>query len=145
MARILEIQKKSAEYLSGLDDNIVRIIEDNQDGTLIINKSQMKDSMNADGGPLIHRLTGSEYLSKAYAKRTGKRKPNLLREGDFQREMFLNMPSAKEYLIGSYDWKTAILHKNYGNIMGIAPENRPKAQEINNKLVIEDYLKTVFR
>ena len=41
-------------------------------------------------------------------------------------------------------------HGNYVKIIirdnghGIAPENQPKVQEINNALVINDYLKAVF-
>jgi hypothetical protein len=145
MSRILDIQKKSNQYIASLEENVVRIIESHQKETLDINKKQLLGSLDANGGPLIHRLTGSEKLSRAYARRMGKTKPNLYVNGAFMDGMFLHMPSSKEYLINSDFYTSVFLQENYGKIMGIAPDNQPKAQEINDKLVVEDYLKKVFR
>jgi hypothetical protein len=145
MSRILEIQKRSNQYLASFEANVVRIIESDQEKTVDFNRMQMLKSKDVDNNPLIHASTGSELLSKAYAKRTGKKKPNLWLRGDFQEGMFLFMPSVKEYFITSKNYLTQWLSKNYGKIFGVSPENQPKAQAINDKAIIEDYFKNVFQ
>jgi hypothetical protein len=94
--------------------------------------------------PLIHARTGSPILSKPYAKRKGKSKPNLFDRGDFQNGMILTMPTEKEYIITSDDPKVNFLIGNYGPIFGVSPKNQPKAQEKNNADIVNDYKKTVF-
>lgn len=145
ISRIVDIAKRSNQYVGSLSANIVRVIELNSTKTLDFNRSQMLGSKDADNKPLIHKKTGSANLSKQYARRTGKRKPNLFESGAFQDEMFLTMPSEKEYFIGSKDYKTIYLTGNYGKIFGIASDNQPKVQKVNDKLIIEDYKKEVFK
>jgi hypothetical protein len=144
MNRILEIQRRSNDWLANFGVNVVRIIESNAEKVIDFNRDQMLDSKDADNKPLIHVKTGSELLSKPYAKRTGKAKPNLWLNGDFQSAMFMTMPDEKEYFISSKDFKSGYLSKNYGKIFGVAPENQPKAQAINDKAIIDDYMKSVF-
>lgn len=141
MNRIIDIQKKSNEWLANFTANVVRVIETDQQKTVDFNRLQMLKSKDADNKPLIHRSTGSEKLTKAYAKRTGKTKPDLFVRGDFQEAMFLFMPSEKEYFISSKDYKSGFLSKNYGKIFGIAPENQNKVQAVNDAAIINDYLK----
>lgn len=145
MARILEIQQKSNQWLANFTANVVRIIEVNSEKTVDFNRSQMLSSKDADDKPLTHESTGSEKLTKAYAKRTGKSKPNLWLKGEFQEEMFLFMPNEKEYFISSKDYKAGFLSKNYGKIFGVSPKNQQKAQAINDAAIINDYLKAVFQ
>jgi hypothetical protein len=145
MNRILDIQKKSNQYLANFTANVVRVIEMNAEKTVDFNRLQMLKNKDADNKPLIHKSTGSDKLSKAYAKRTGKTKPDLFVRGDFQEAMFLFMPDEKEYFISSKDYKTGWLAKNYGNIFGVAPENQPKAQKINDAAIVNDYLNSVFQ
>jgi hypothetical protein len=146
MTRILEIQKRSNDWLSNFEANVIRIIESNQQKTVDLNKKQMLSHSDADGNPLIHKSTGSENLSKRYARKTGKKKPDLKLTGDFQEAMFLMMPDEKSYFIGSKDHKVKWLAESYGQkIFGVAPDNQPKAQEVNDKKIIEDYLKSVFQ
>jgi len=142
---ILEMQKKSAQWVANLPANIVRVIETNQGKTIDFNRMQMISNKDANGKPLIHSRTGSPYLSKAYARRMHKSKPDLFVNGQFQDAMFLTMPSEKEYFISSKDYKTQFLAKNYGNIFGVAPTNQPKAQSINNKLILDDFKTAVFK
>jgi hypothetical protein len=146
MSRILEIQKKSNDWLSNFEANVIRIIESGQEKTIDLNKKQMLGHKDADGKPLIHKSTGKETLSKQYARKTGKKKPNFFVTGEFQNAMFLFMPDEKQYFIGSKDRKVEWLSENYGQkIFGVAPDNHPKAQAINDKAIIEDYLKLVFQ
>jgi hypothetical protein len=104
----------------------------------------MFNSTDADDKPLVHNSTGSEFLTKAYSKRSHKAKPNLFLTGDFQNKMFIFMPNAKEYFISSKDYKAGYLSKHYGKIFGISPNNQQKVRESNNALIINDYLK-IFR
>jgi len=145
MARIIEIAQRSQEYLSAFDDNVIRVIESNEGQMLAMNKGQMLRSNTAMDSPLIHRKTGSAYLSKPYAKRKGKTKPNLFDSGEFQAGMFMTLPTVKDYIISSDDPKVNILQNNYGKIFGVSPSNQPKAQEINGKAIMEDYIKKVFQ
>jgi hypothetical protein len=146
MSRILEIQKRSNQYLADFEANVIRVIESGQEKTVTLNKKQMLGHKDAEGKPLIHKNTGKETLSKQYARKTGKKKPDLFVTGEFQEGMFLFMPDEKQYFIGSKDHKVKWLAKNYGQkIFGVAPDNHPKAQAINDKAIIEDYLKNVFQ
>lgn len=143
MARIIDIQKKSAQWMANFDANVVKIIEANPKN-VEMNRVQMFNSTDADDKSLIHKSTGSENLTKAYAKRAHKTKPNLFLTGDFQRAMFIFMPNAKEYFMSSKDQKAGYLVKNYGKIFGISPTSQPKVKESNNSLIINDYL-NVFK
>lgn len=110
-----------------------------------MNKSQMLASLDAMDKPLVHARTKSQYLSKQYAKRKGKNKPNLYDGGDFQNGMFMTLPTEKDYIISSDDTKVNFLQENYGKIFGVAPSNQEKAKEINDKAIIDDYFKNVFQ
>jgi len=144
LSRIVEIAKRSNQYVANLTANIVKVIEGNPKN-IDLNRSQMISSKDADGKALVHKSTGSSKLSKAYAKRTGKTKPDFLLSGSFQDAMFLTMPNEKEYFISSKDYKSGFLSENYGKIFGISPTNQPRAQKMNDKLIIEDYKKSVFK
>lgn len=144
MARIIDIQKKSAQWMANFDANVVKIIESNPKN-VEMNRVQMFNSTDADDKSLIHASTGSANLTKAYAKRSHKTKPNLFLDGSFQKEMFVFMPNAKEYFMSSKHWLSGYLSKNYGKIFGISPTNQPKVQQSNNSLIINDYLKNVLR
>jgi len=144
MARIIDIQKKSAQWMANFDANVVKAIEANPKN-VEANRVQMFNSTDADDKSLIHKLTGSTNLTKAYAKRSHKTKPNLFLTGAFQKAMFIFMPNSKEYFMSSKDQKAGYLTKNYGKIFGISPTNQPKVKESNNALIINDYLKNVLR
>lgn len=141
MARILDIQKRSNAWVANLAVNVINIIEKNEQQTTEFNRKQLLASKNAAGTSLIHNRTGSDKLSKAYAKRTGKTKPNIFVSGAYQSAMFMTMPNEKEYFITSDDEKVKYLPGMYDKLHGIAPENQSKVQSLNNKLVIDDYLK----
>src|ERR1035437_1521536 len=106
MSRILDIQKKSNDYLANFTANVVRVIELNAEETIDLNRMQMLKHKDAEGLPFVNTWTRSDKLSKAYAKKTGKSKPDLWVSGDFQEGMFLTMPSEKEYFIASKDYKS---------------------------------------
>jgi hypothetical protein len=145
MSRILEIQKRSNEWLANFELNVIRIIE-SEKTNVDLNRKQMLGHQDSQGKPLIHKKTGSQFLSKQYARKTGKKKPDLFVTGDFQREMFMYMPDEKSYFIGSKDRKTEWLASNYGQkIFGVAPDNQEKAKAVNDRNLINDYLNKVFK
>ncbi len=145
MARILDIQKRSNQYLADFDVNVIGVIEAIGQQTVDFNRAQMLAHKDADGKPLIHKRTGVETLSKAYAKKTGKTKPDLYVSGAFQDAMFLVMQDIKDYTISSDDALVQYLPGNYGKIFGVDLDNQPKAQDINDKAIIDDYMKSVFQ
>lgn len=144
-SRIIDIQKKSNQYMSNFDDNVISIITNNEQKTTEFNRRQMLNSKNAAGTDLIHNRTGSNKLSKAYAKITGKKKPNIFESGNYQKSMFLTMYDIKSYQITSDDEKVKYLPDNYDNLHGISPENQDKVRKINDKAICDDYMKKVFR
>lgn len=145
MSRILDIQKRSNQYMANFPANIVRVIESNEKLMLSMNKSNMLASLDAQDKPLIHAHTKSEYLSKPYARRKGKSKPNLFDRGDFQAGMFMTLPTEKDYIISSDDTKVNFLVGNYGKIFGVPPSSQEKAKTVNDKSIIDDYFKKVFQ
>jgi hypothetical protein len=144
-SRIVQIAEKSKQWVQSIESNMVRVIEREGQKTVDLNRSQMIAHKTADNSPLVHARTGSANLSKAYARRTGKSKPDLFRSGAFQDGMFLTMPNKKEYIISSRDHKTNWLARAYGKIFGVSESNQGRAKKINDKLVIDDYLNSVFR
>ena len=124
-------------------------MQSNEKEMVNMNRVQMFNSTAADDRPLVHISTGSAKLTKAYAKKTGKTKPNLFASGDFQNKMFMFMPNEKEYFIASKDYKSGYLEKAYSwgqeTIFGVSPKNQPKAKEINDKAILDDYKKAVFQ
>ena len=145
MNRIVDIQRKSNEYMADFKDNVINVLEANGDLMVNMNRTQMLASLDANDQPLVNAKTGSARLTPAYAKLTGKSTPNLYLRGDFQFAMFFTMPTEKEYIISSDNDLVKYLPVNYGKIFGVSPQNQPKAQEINGAAIINDFLKKVFR
>ena len=108
------------------------------------NQKQFLNHKDADDSPLIHKDTGKATLSKAYAKKTGKTKPDCFVSGDFWDKMFFIMPNMNEYFIGSKSRIGKFLVINYGGIYGISPKNQPPVQKKNDKAIVEDYFKSVM-
>jgi hypothetical protein len=110
-----------------------------------LNRKQMMSSTDSKGEALVHKSTGSPLLSFPYAKRTGKRKPNLKLNGDFEKEMFLETDeNAGIYFIGSFDFKTPFLEENYGDIFGTAPSNFDEAEIEASKHLFNIYKEKVW-
>lgn len=128
MGRLHDIRLKSNQFVANMDVHIALAIESVEKELVDLNKSQMLGSVDSENKPLIHASTGSEYLSKAYAKRKGKKKPNLLDKEDFQKEMFIQVnENNRTWFTGSFDPKTKHLVSNYGlKIFGIFDRLRAK-------------------
>jgi hypothetical protein len=146
MARILEIQRKSNQYIANLNANIVRVIESksNSDNIIQTNQKQFLQHKDSNDSPLVHKKTGSVNLSKAYAKKTGKTKPNFFESGNFFDQMLFAMPNMNEYFITSKSNTGKFLTNNYGDIYGISPKNQPAIQKKNDKAILDDYFKSVL-
>jgi hypothetical protein len=145
MATVSEIAKRLNDYVSNIDANIDRVISDNEEKLTAINRGQLMQSIGGDGKALINKRTGSPNLSKAYAKRMKKTKPDLYVNGDFQREMQLFPEySRKSYFVTSWHELNKYLANQYENYGGIAPQNRDNAKQITSQLIAEDLRKKVF-
>jgi len=143
-SRIIEMAKKSNRWMAQFDANIVRIIESKDDKLIDLNRQQMVKHKDSNDAALINESTGKTTLTKAYAKKTGKAKPNFLETGLFQDSMAFIMPNANEYFI--FSKQRQYLNKNYGGtIFGVAPSNKDKADKITTPAIINDYIQKVFR
>jgi hypothetical protein len=136
MGQLHELRLRSNAFIANMDQHIEYSIADSADELIKLNRKQMMSSVNAEDKPLIHLKTGSPYLSKSYARKTGKTKPNLYNSGSFQKEMFLE-PRFPEYFIRSFDM--------YDNFFGVSPENQPEAKKITFANFYERYKKNVLR
>jgi hypothetical protein len=142
MASILEIAKKSQQYIDNLSDNIDRVINspEIEEQLTDLNRKQLLMSVGNDGAPLIHQMTGSTRLSPAYAKRTGKQYPNIFLSGAYQKEMFTDSEYGKKiYRQSSFNHLVKYLPYNYPNLHGVNKMNQPIAQSITSKAIAEDY------
>lgn len=124
---------------------IEQAIEPVKSNIVRINKQQLMISIGGDDKPLIHKKTGSPFLSPAYAKKKKKKKPNLYDTGDYQREMDLEIYNLDEYAIVSYDWKHPILTENYPNLAGVAPSNRKQAYAVTTPAIRRFLNEKVFK
>lgn len=145
--KLHELREKSNRFCENINVNIAQSIESVDSELTSLNKKQMLNSKDSEDKPFIHSRTGSEFLSKAYAKRTGKKKPNLFEDGTFQGEMFLSVDENKmTWFIDSFWDKTKYLITNYGlPIFGIAPSNQDRAKQITFKAFTEKYKSLVLK
>jgi hypothetical protein len=144
VARILDIQIKSNQYIANIDANVVRVVESNSKLMIETNQKQFLQHTDADDSPLIHKNTGVPTLSPAYAKRTGKIRPDFFESGNFFDNMLFIMPNAKEYFVASKSNTGRFLTINYGDIYGISPKNQPAVQRKNDKDIVDDYFKSIL-
>lgn len=146
MSRIVRIAQQSRDYISRIDANVSRVIESKEVSKFILdlNKDQFAKHQDANGKPLTHKSTGKTSLSKAYAKRTGKKKPDFLLSGAFQNEMFLTVPTLEEYFITSDNEVSPFLQENYGKIFGVSKGNQSKSQKKVNAALKNDYFNKVL-
>lgn len=142
MSSILEIAKKSQQYIDNLGDNIDRVINspEIEEQLTELNRKQLLMSVGNDGAPLIHQMTGSPRLSPAYAKRTGKQYPNIFLSGAYQKEMFTDSEYSKKiYRQSSFNRLVKYLPENYPNLHGVNKMNQPIAHVITSKAIANDY------
>ena len=144
MGQLHELRLRSNAFVANMDKHIEDSIVDSADELIKLNRKQMMSSVNAEDKPLIHLKTGSPYLSKSYARKTGKLKPNLYESGGFQKEMFLE-PRFPEYFIRSFNQVGKYLVDMYDNFFGVSPENQPEAKKITFANFYERYKKNVLR
>jgi len=128
VGRLHDIRVKSNQFVANMNVHIAMSIESVERELVDLNKRQMLGSADSENKPLIHAKTGSEYLSKAYAKRTRKSKPNLFVDGTFQGEMFIEVnENNNTFFIDSFWSKTKHLVTNYGKkLFGIFNKSRAK-------------------
>jgi len=127
--------------------NIAISIESVSEKLVNMNKGQLLSSKDSKDNPLIHKGTGSEFLTNAYAKITKKSKPDLFLSGDFQRGMFLEVnENNSTYFIDSLDSKSGILTGNYGlNILGIPNKNEPESKKLTGAAFARLYKSKVLQ
>jgi hypothetical protein len=146
MATIAEIAQRSQAYIDNLSNNIDGAIYSVEQELVDLNRKQLLLNKGADDKPLINIRTGSEFLSKAYAKKMKKSKPDLFVRGDFQEGMrLITKFAAKVYTVFSYHNLEKYLSVQYKNYPGIAPKNQKKAQEITGNAIAKDFKNKVFK
>jgi hypothetical protein len=144
MPRLLDIQRRSNKYIANIDANVIRVVESNSKLMIETNQKQFLQHSDAMDSPLIHKDTGVPTLSPAYAKRTGKTRPDFFESGNFFDNMLFVMPNAKEYFLASKSNTSKFLATNYGDIYGISPKNQPDVQKKNDKDIVDDYFKSIL-
>jgi hypothetical protein len=145
MSNLIEISNKMQSFIGAIGSNIDDAISNIEQPLVDINRSQMFFHSGGDDKPLIHSRTGSQFLSKQYAKKMGKTRPDIFVTGEYQKELQLfSEYENKEFTIRSDNWLEEYLPINYKNIHGIAPSNRKKAFGITNFAIGEKIRKDVL-
>ena len=143
MGSIHQIRVASNNYVRSLGINFEISLDKVEQKITDLNRKQLLASKDNKGQPLVNTRTGKTTLSPAYAKRTGKRKPNIKLKGDFQFDMFTDFRKNK-YFVQSSDWKQGFLNNMYKGLFGISGKNQPKAKLITTKAIVGDYVKAVW-
>lgn len=130
MGEVKKLYNRHLNFMNNVNVHIALAVEEVEPELVAMNKKQMSISKDSNSNPLIHKQTGSEFLSLPYQKKTKKKKPDLLLSGNFQRAMFLNVNENNlQFFIDSEDVKAGILTENYGNdTFGISEKDQPKAK-----------------
>lgn len=147
MGRIHEIRLKSNAFCANINVNIAQSIESVSNELTGINKKQMLNHTDSEDKPLIHARTGSANLSKAYAQRQRKSKPDLFVDGTFQGQMFLSVDENRlSWFISSFWEKTKFLVGNYGaKIFGISEKSNDRAKYHTSLAFKKKYESEVLR
>jgi len=123
-----ELVKRSDAFVKDITFYSSLAVQDSEKLLVEINKKQMLASKTSTNEQLVNSLTGSSNLSAAYAKRSGKTKPNLFIDGTFMSQMFLETNENNgTYFLGSFWSKTKYLIEQYSDlIFGISNKNLAK-------------------
>ncbi len=140
-----KLAKKAQAWNDNEDREIQQAIKDSAEALKKLNRGQLLKSKDSKDRALTHKSTGKTTLTPAYAKKTGKRKPNLLLEGKFQQSIFLTV-GIKEHSFGATNFKTPFLVNNYGlDLFGVAPSNENKESVIVSRNYLNNYINKVWR
>ena len=142
VSQIHELRKRSNQFVQDLDKHIAIVVEHNKE-LIELNQKQLQQSKTAKGGALINNRTGSANLSPAYAKRKGKKKPDLFDTGAMYKNMDLFLPSPDEYLILSGVDHFKFLREQYEDAFGVGDKN--KAYKITVPLLAKEYERNVLK
>lgn len=146
MNEISELAKRMNSFVNNLDTHIDEAIYTVEQDLVDLNRDVLLKNTGFDNKPLINERTGSELLSAQYAKKTGKRKPDLFVNGNFQDEMrLISKAAAKTYSIFSYHNLNKYLSVQYKNAFGITKNDQPKAQEITGNAISKRLNSIVFK
>jgi len=143
MATIAEIAKRSQDYINSLPANINRVVIFVEPAILDLNRKQLIEKQIDAFGNLM-----PEY-SEGWKKKKSLTNWNLKSSGATQNSLQLFSDYPKQYLITPKDKRNMnkLIKRGFEteNYFGIAPENRPKAQEITGTAIATDYMNAVFK
>ena len=142
MTTIKELAKRSNDFINSLEIQIEQTIEEADQQLADISRGQLMSSMGSDGNPLKNNKTGLTTLSPAYARKTGKKRPNIFLKGEYQSEMFTSS-NGKSYFQSSNDRKNKFLQNNFDNLHGIAKQNQNQAKSITTTILARRYKKAL--
>lgn len=141
------LAKKAKKYNSQIKLHQAIAVKASEPVIVKLNRKQMLRSKLSNDKPMVHAKTGSNLLSKAYGKRTGKKRPNLFVDGTFQGEMFLETnENDGTYFLYSFWAKTKYLVISYTEkIFGIPKKDKKTAINKASKEMYNRYRKLVWR
>lgn len=143
LEQIRLLKERSNAFVQNIDKHIKTVIDANEKRLLILNQNQLKKHTDKKSSPLINKRTGSELLSPAYAKRTGKKRPDFKLTGNLFRNMYLIIQTPDEYKISSQTAYTEHLVNNYGDdAFGVG--DKKKAYSITVPALRRLYERTVL-
>lgn len=143
------LKERSNAFVRDLNVWISIAVADNERLMVDLNREQMRNSRLSTGQPI------SPPYSDAYAKKKGKREPDLFGKGIFQKEMFAQTNENNgTYFFGSFDFKagflssprTATNRSGYGkDIFGLMPSNKVKVVPKASKSLLILWQKNVLQ
>lgn len=100
------------------EKSLLKIVKDNQDEALDLNRSQLLENRDSEGESL------GEYASIAYANLKGSVKVDLKLTGEFQKSFFMETDKFP-VVFGAKDQKAEMLSEKYGQeIFGLDKQNK---------------------
>lgn len=147
MGKLNDLTIRHNAFVQNMNVHIANSIESVEAQLVNMNKAQMLASKDSKDKPLIHKSTGSDFLTNLYAIKTRKSKPNLFLKGTFQNLMFLQVNENNlTYFIDSEDEKNGILTENYGlEIFGIPTKRNNDAKKLTGTAFKTTYKRLVLR
>ena len=144
MTSLHQIRLASNAYIRDFDTQVELSLDKVEQKITNLNRKQLLSSKDNKDRPLMNNQTGKTTLSPAYAKRTGKKRPNLKLKGTFQFDMFTDFRMPNKYFQQSSDFKQKFLTKMYDGVFGVSPKNQSQAKEITTKVIVADYRRVVW-
>lgn len=145
MSQLSQLRSNFDIFVNDLPNVINRSINFNED-LEELQRQQLRASKLADGSDINEEYDSGYFLYKQanFPKSFGDGRVNLFLRGDLYKGIEITAAAGKFSLFTPVSYAKK-LEEQYGNYLGIAPYNYPRAKQITTALIREEFKRRVLK